>query len=366
MDFNKELAKIQAEQQKHVLRQKMGEMAQAASNEQPSDLPSVDDSDDDLPDSPDSSAPAKNSAGFILPFFALFILLSLPTTALQLAHVSWDGYALSTAPAGAAIAIGLAAVWGITWAVRSIKRAFTGNSEQQLPPGRWVLKTVSLVIIVGLGVLGHVLFPHGLSVGAYLGRTPNTAEAVVEMVATEVATDAARPATVAIDGAVDAARPAGSTVLIEAIRKGASIDQLIDLVAAGNSVDDQDFQGRTAVHVAVARNDEVALRALLKLSGNVTIVDRNEQTPLHLAAKQSAQLLPVLLAHIAKKKYSVNETDAQGQTALMLAAASGNEEAVNLLLKAGAKTRITDQESQTAYDLAKRNGHSKIAQLLAP
>jgi Ankyrin repeats (3 copies)/Ankyrin repeat len=305
----------------------------------------------------------------ILAFFALLILLGLPTTALQLAHMSWDGYALSTAPAGAAFAVALAAIWGITWAVRSIKRALTGNSEQ-LPPSRWALKAVSLVIIVGLGVLGHVLFPHGLSLGAYLGRTPNTAQETVvtiaEVATTEVAVDAARPAATVVDGATDAVRTAGSTVLIDAVRTGASAEQLIDLVAAGHSIDDQDSQGRTAVHVAAARNDEVALRTLLKLNGNATVVDRNEQTPLHFAAKQSAQLLPVLLAHIAKKKYSVNETDSQGQTALMLAAASGNEEAVNLLLKAGAKTRITDQESQTAYDLAKRNGHAKIAQLLAP
>ena len=367
MDFNKELAKIQADQQKHLLREKMNAMAGAASSEQSDDDSSHATNDTPELESPDSSAPARTPVSLIIPFFTLLFLMGFPMTALQLALASWDGYSLSTAPAGAAIAVMLAGVWGITWAVRSVMRALSKRPVGQSPPNRWSLKAVSLVGILGLGLAGHVLFPQGLSLGAYLGRAPNTAEAaVVDMVATEVATDAARPATVPIDGAIDAARTAGSTVLADAIRNGASIDQLIDLVAAGNSVDDQDTQGRTALHVAVARNDEVALRNLLKLGSNATLVDRNGQEPLHFAAKQSAQLLPVLLAHIAKKKHSVNETDSQGQTALMLAAASGNEEAVNLLLKSGAKARISDHESQTAYDLAKRNGHSKIAQRLAP
>jgi hypothetical protein len=380
MDFNKELAKIQAEQQKHVLRQKMNAMAEAASDEQHSNRQSSDGVDDDLPDSPDSSAPAKNSAGLILPFFALLLLLGLPTSALQLAHMSWNGYALSTAPAGAAIAVALAAIWGITWAVRSLKRAFTGNSEGQLPPNRWALKAVSLVIIVGLGILGHVLFPDGLSLGAYLGRTPNTAEAAgAEMVATEVATDAARPIAVPIDGAVDAAKPAptrspegvvdaakpaDSSAMIKVVLSKTDPEELMKLGSQGHSPNDSNAQGQTAVHIAVLQNDPKALHVLLLLSGRGDQTDRQGQTALHLAVLHTPQLLAQLLQAMTAGAQSLDTQDAQGNTALMLAAAGGNSRAVDLLILSSAALYLKNRADLTAEQLAKRQGHAEIAKQL--
>lgn len=55
-----------------------------------------------------------------------------------------------------------------------------------------------------------------------------------------------------------------------------------------------------------------------------------------------------------------------GRTALMLAASSGNEEMVALLLELGADPALRDGAGKTAADLAFENGHADLGQRLGP
>ena len=55
-----------------------------------------------------------------------------------------------------------------------------------------------------------------------------------------------------------------------------------------------------------------------------------------------------------------------GNTALALAARYGNVEAVELLLKHGAKTNIKNYQNETAYDIAMAKGNNETAIRIRP
>lgn len=61
---------------------------------------------------------------------------------------------------------------------------------------------------------------------------------------------------------------------------------------------------------------------------------------------------------------SVNARDAQGRTALMLAARAGSREMVSLLLSAGARKADRDAQGWTAADHAQDQGHGDLAERL--
>lgn len=62
--------------------------------------------------------------------------------------------------------------------------------------------------------------------------------------------------------------------------------------------------------------------------------------------------------------FDVNQTEGYGNTALHLAAASGNEEMVRLLLGMGADLKAKNNGGKTARSVAKDRGHKSIAKLL--
>ena len=60
----------------------------------------------------------------------------------------------------------------------------------------------------------------------------------------------------------------------------------------------------------------------------------------------------------------LNEVDEQGRTALMHAAQRGDANMVKLLLEAGADATLKDRNGLSAAELARRNGHEAVADLL--
>ena len=64
-------------------------------------------------------------------------------------------------------------------------------------------------------------------------------------------------------------------------------------------------------------------------------------------------------------KVDINQTDARGRTALLLAVIGGHTDVVNVLLDAGADVRVTDNSGQTAQDLASRTQNDDIGRLIA-
>jgi quinoprotein dehydrogenase-associated probable ABC transporter substrate-binding protein len=201
-------------------------------------------------------------------------------------------------------------------------------------------------------------------------------------------------------GDVNALDNLGTSPLTTAARVGC-IEMMQLLIKHGAKVDRADTDGSTPLMGAVERNQAAAIRFLLAHGANVEKGAPRGFTPLSLAIEEqqfdaadalikggadvnvpastyrltplmvvASELPPradslvrilqnhgpmdiarALLAHKAK----VNATDAQGVTALMIAAAHDNSPMIALLIQAGANPYLKSQAGETARDIAVKN-----------
>src|SRR3989304_543697 len=94
----------------------------------------------------------------------------------------------------------------------------------------------------------------------------------------------------------------------------------------------------TPLHIAAARGDINAVKALLEQRADVNKRDKNSSTPLHEAAsKGHANIVRLLI----EKGADVNAKSKVGHSPLHLAAFAGSLESVRLLVEKGADTTIT-------------------------
>jgi ankyrin repeat protein len=120
------------------------------------------------------------------------------------------------------------------------------------------------------------------------------------------------------------------------------------------------------IHFAVARQDGWHItKVLIDHKADVNIRTSAGNTALQLAlnaGKAKDQIIDLLLQAGADPNADLG----QGQVLLHRSAAMGLEETVQLLLKAGANSRIKDFFGQTPYDLARRYGSLGITEILEP
>lgn len=79
-----------------------------------------------------------------------------------------------------------------------------------------------------------------------------------------------------------------------------------------------------------------------------------------------ADVQALLVGAQSASSQHVNETNADGYTALMMAAAHGHLEVCLLLLEHGADPLLKDNYGRTALDKAIRYNHPKVQELLQP
>ena len=123
------------------------------------------------------------------------------------------------------------------------------------------------------------------------------------------------------------------------------------LLKSGADVNAAQGDGMTALHWAAMHGDSEMTTMLLQAGGNVRAQSRlGGYAPLHLAAQSgSAGVIEQLLARGAP----VNQPTTTGATPLMLAAASGSAPATNRLMDAGADINATESaQGQTALMFA--------------
>ena len=150
------------------------------------------------------------------------------------------------------------------------------------------------------------------------------------------------------------------------------------LLGAGERIDRQDWDGQTALHIAVARGHTELVERLLDAGASWRIARNDGLTPLQLAVlgadpESTSRLLArlrgahpltadgrdllMLGSHNADMKVarlllangaSVQRRDAGGRTTLIHAVQQGNAELVELLLEAGADPDARDAEGRTA------------------
>ncbi|KAF5656713.1 e3 ubiquitin ligase HACE1 [Fusarium circinatum] len=131
------------------------------------------------------------------------------------------------------------------------------------------------------------------------------------------------------------------------------IHQLIPIVYHARP----DVNGHTPLIVAVQHSNNLALQALLRISGSVHVLDSKGGTPLHRC--DNDETLRLLLEEIKKPVHrscpseqgfqlvSIDSTDGYGETALHKACEKGNERMVGLLVAEGADVNMVSGSNET-------------------
>ena len=141
-------------------------------------------------------------------------------------------------------------------------------------------------------------------------------------------------------------------------------DTLISvLIQRGAKVNEQGQYGRSALHYACSKGHVACVHELMRHGADVDARDKDEATPLRLAAYfNQPESIKVLLD---KYDASINATGKFGNTALHCAACSGNLELVRLLTSySQCDITATNNQGEKAADLAKEKGHMDIVDYL--
>lgn len=124
------------------------------------------------------------------------------------------------------------------------------------------------------------------------------------------------------------------------------------------------YQATPADFLRAAENGDVrALELFVKQGIDLGAKDANGWTAMHLAARAKRQ---ESIAFLLESGMAVDTPGLDGVTPLMLAAREGNTTTVRYLLKQGAKPELRDGKKRTALILAVEGGHKACVEELAP
>jgi len=140
------------------------------------------------------------------------------------------------------------------------------------------------------------------------------------------------------------------------------LDAVQALVSGGLSVDTTDSEKHTPLMWAAFNGHTPVVRFLLEQGAALDAKDESGRTALLYASSGPyAETVELLL----KKGAEVNvQGTLEGFTALMTAAAEGQEKVVRVLLSHGADPSLKDKDGDTAESFALQKGHPVVAELL--
>lgn len=226
--------------------------------------------------------------------------------------------------------------------------------------------------------------------GAPLNQPPKIGETLLSRAAAE-AQAAIIEVLIARGLSPNATEPqSGRTPLVACImsRHRESLRMAKLLLDKGADVNAQDEKGNTPLMAAAAINNAELCRLLLDKGAVVTLANKYGETALDVALKaNSAQCIPLLsgggpmfflnaaqagnLDELKKAleapgadPIDVNVSDANGRTALMLAAKNGSLACVQYLLSMKARPDLQDKDGATALLYAIKNRNTAAAELL--
>jgi len=181
---------------------------------------------------------------------------------------------------------------------------------------------------------------------------------------------------------------------------GSKDPQAVDCVqcileTAPSVINWQDYEGCTALHLAVAGGNEAVVSSLISLeSCDVNALDNMFRTPLHWAAvfgysaivsmllnskadtssSDSAGAMPLHYAAVnnfaetvevfLSRPYIKDEADNEGRSAFLWAASSGADDTIGCFIRHGVDLMQVDKLGTTAIHVAASAGHTSTVQLL--
>ncbi len=155
----------------------------------------------------------------------------------------------------------------------------------------------------------------------------------------------------------------GNTILHFAIVYG--FTDLIEpiLSAVPKLISTRNKLGHYPIHTAILEGKEECLKILLKDASAQSLQDVSGETALHYAARHSGKEIVTRCCQAFKDS---DVRDNTGRTPLMLAAESGNIEAMKTLVGHGANTQLVDSFGDTLIHRALDNdGKEALAWVLA-
>jgi len=137
------------------------------------------------------------------------------------------------------------------------------------------------------------------------------------------------------------------------------------LVELGADTDATDELGRKAIHLAAQQNHSEVVRLFLKNQpALVSAANKDGNTCAHIAAMQGSvavlqQLMKFDLSVVTASRNRTSES-----TPLHLAAEGGHADVTKMLLEAGASAMDENKAGFTAIQLAAKNGHNTVIDVL--
>ncbi|UKZ71203.1 uncharacterized protein TrAtP1_012164 [Trichoderma atroviride] len=161
--------------------------------------------------------------------------------------------------------------------------------------------------------------------------------------------------------AIDSIASSGGTPLLIAIQaeNRSACESLLELNAHPDIADDD---GLTPLFLACEHEAYEFVRLLLQYGADIGAINPGGRTALHKSVK-SPGMMDILLEKGHGKHY-VDIADAQHQTPLLLAAASGINKTVHCLLDANADLHQTDENGYTALHFAAFGEHLETTKIL--
>lgn len=155
-------------------------------------------------------------------------------------------------------------------------------------------------------------------------------------------------------------------VLVEAVMDGDS-KAIANMLNVGFAIDSQDRGGQTLLHYAAGKGSSATVQLLLSRGANVDSFDNQGRTPLHWAAiRGNIEVAAILIENGA----SVDRCDSKGNTPLIATARSDlcsdelRAKSVDLLLRNGADSGISNDYGATAWSAARKRGYKDVESLL--
>lgn len=147
----------------------------------------------------------------------------------------------------------------------------------------------------------------------------------------------------------------------------AEVERLLSdkTMAAQMGINHELASGGTLLHLATHRGNRLMVLVLMDRGSSVHVLDRCQETPLHIAARMGrTDIVRILVRRLSISDSSINTPNVYGNTALHLAANEGHEETVRFLVSWGADLGAINSDFETPMDCALQSNHTFLAQEL--